>query len=200
VPKERIDCGERESLTSAEREELTYLQSASRCPPNASCPNIAWPWRIHGGQPVSHYPWMARQEAQKFCGSHSMRSSGDHPPGVLRLASSGHSRSRSSPSRARSCDPCNRHRAPRYLRKPGSPVSSTIPPKNLWWGALRQMIAQVALDSYDQFKIGELVTLLLRQHDPGARVGLDKILRHSTFITRTEMQSSAHVVLHPARH
>jgi hypothetical protein len=61
------------------------------------------------------------------------------------------------------------------------------------------MIAQVALDRHDQFKIGELVTLLLRQHDPVARVGLDKIVRHSTFTTRTEMQSSAHIALHPAR-
>jgi hypothetical protein len=78
-------------------------------------------------------------------------------------------------------------------------VKCTIHPEKLWLGALRQMIAYVALDSHDQFEIDELAIFLPRQHGAVARIGLDEILARSTFSTRQDMQRSARAVLHPAR-
>jgi hypothetical protein len=78
-------------------------------------------------------------------------------------------------------------------------VKCTIHPERLWLGALRQMIAYVALDSHDQFEIDELAIFLPRQHGAVARVGLEEILRHSTFATRQDMQRSARMALDPAK-
>ncbi|MHB1733000.1 MAG: hypothetical protein ACYCU8_06040 [Ferrimicrobium acidiphilum] len=78
-------------------------------------------------------------------------------------------------------------------------VKCTIHPEKLWLGALRQMIAYVALDSHDQFEIDALAVFLPRQHGAVARAGLDEILAYSTFSTRQDMQRSLRAVLHPAR-